>query len=87
MVAGPETVVKNIQEYGIVTVSSQNSVTTVKPYGPLVLGGNDIWETGPGDTTAFYQILFDREYIVKHLIITWTKAPKLFEVKVMSEDG
>jgi len=88
-VAGPEVAVKNVQEFGVVSVSSSGTTANIKPYGPLVNGGADIWQTNPGDQQAFYQIAFDREYLVANLIIDWDipNVPKLFEVLVMSEDG
>lgn len=88
IVAGEEDSIKNVQEFGFATSSDMMNVSDVDIYAPLkVESSSKYWASQLGLLQAFYQIIFDREYLVKRLKIDWVFPPKKFAVEFMDADG
>lgn len=88
IVAGEDPLIKNIQEFGVVDSSAMQNSSEIDAYSALKHeGSSKYWASQLGLKTAFYQINFDREYLVKRLKIEWVFPPKLFELKFMMDDG
>jgi len=85
---GSKVGVSEVQMYGTVQSSAMQTSSDVDANAPV--SGEDsnlYWQSEMGQKQAYYQVDFDREYLVKAFEIDWQVRPKVFELKVMTFDG